>query len=644
MTEFVTIGKAANLIGQNKGTIRRKCIAGKGAFVGAKKENGVWLIPVTAHEKLRQPEHLAGSDDLSHLPARKRESALKKLGLINACEDYAAQFVHNGGSRTNAITIFAAQNKINRDTLYRWFRLYRKYGLMGLVDSRGSDGSSQPVFSQDAITYLLTMYLTPAKLSLKVCYQNLLFINKQDKKGWQIPGLRSVYNWVETNVPEPVIILHREGEKAYTAKCASCIQTDLSDVPPGSIWVGDHHQLNFWIRYKNSWTRPWLTAWMDMRSRTLVGWYMNPSPNQTTVLIAMRGGIEKYGPPDGVKIDNGRDYDSQMWTGITKKQRKGKYLDEFLVSGIYGMMNITASFAIPFNARAKSIERFFATLDEQFSKTISTYCGNNPESRPENLNDRLERKDTIENGLTFDSLTEIFGRWVDAYNNTVHSGAGMEGRTPSQTMNLRLSKRVISKDILDMLMCVWSGKLKVGKNGVRFRGLLYGQYESRLLQLFGKAVRVAYNPHDLRQVTVYDAESLRRMCIAEQNQLIKYNQAIDDEMLREAMRQKAGVIKAHRNWLGKRGLQHLDITDLTIKAMNAMNDASAKDDKQTASPTLRPVKTPLDLHLDEHLQERKQKILRKAVGAENTRVIDIDLSSLTQPQRPTRSLKLFEKE
>jgi transposase InsO family protein len=638
MTEFVTIEKAAKLLGANPGTIRRKCIAGK--YAGAKKIKGSWMIPITAHDKFRQPDYLAGSDDISHLPAHKRDAALKKLGLSNQFEEYAAQFVRDGGIRTNAIRIFASQNKITRDSLYRWLRAYRMYGLMGLVDSRGSADISEPAFSQDAQTYLLTMYLTPAKLSLKVCYQNLLHLNKKHNYGWQIPGLRSVYNWVESNVPKPVRILHREGQKAYEAQCAPYVQTDLSDVPPGSIWVGDHHQLNFWIRHKNKWTRPWLTAWMDMRSRCIVGWYLCPSPNQTTIMIAMRGGIEKYGPPDAVKIDNGKDYDSQMFTGITKTQRRKGYLDEFLVSGIYGMMNISVSFSIPYHPQSKPIERLFATVGEQFSKTVPTCCGNKPENKPENLNDLLEKQSTIDGAYNFDSLTEVFGQWVEVYNNTVHSGAGMEGRTPSQTMNLRVSKRAISKDILDMLMCVWSGKLTVGKNGVRFKGLLYGQYEPRLLQNFGKAVRVAYNPHDLRQVTVYDAESLQRLCIAEQNQLIKYSKAIDDETLRDATRQKAGVIKAHRNWLDNRGLQHFNLTDLTIKALN---DAAVKDDSRTASPTLRPVKTPLDLHLDEHLQEKNQKILRKAVGAEAPRV-DIDLSGLTnQPETLREKLKLFEK-
>ena len=638
MTEFLTIDRAAKLLNRNAGSIRRKCIAGK--FIGSRKEKGQWFIPVTAHEKLRQPEYLIGTDDLTHLPALKREAALKKLGIINACEDYAAGFVRSGGFRREAIHIFASQNNQAFRTLYRWLEAYRKYGLMGLVDSRGSSNVSEPIFSPEATRALLTLYLTPNKLSLKQCYRTVLHINKVENKGWQIPALRTAHKWVEDNVPKPVLVLHRQGKKAYEELCAPYVQTDVSDVPPGSYWIGDHHQFDFWIRHRNTWIRPWVTMWMDMRSRAMVGWYISPNPNQTTVLIAMRSGIEKYGPPDAVKIDNGKDYDSQMFTGITKAQRKAGILDEYLMSGIYGMMNINASFAQPYHPQAKAVERLFATIASQFSKTVETYCGKNTDTKPEGLNEKLQQQAVIDRGMTFDTLAEKFTCYVDAYNNQVHTGHDMNGRSPNQTMNMRLSKRVISGDILDMLMCVWSGKLTVGKNGIRFKGLLYGQYEPRVLQHFGKAVRVAYNPNDLRTITVYEAESLQRMCMAEQNQLIKYNQAVGEETLREAMAQKASVAKAVKNWNGKRGMQYMDTTDLMIKALN---DSAVKDDDEPKNvPSLRVVRTPLDLHLEEHLQDKRQRILKKAAGAESSPLIDIDLSAFGNNTEQRQKLKLFE--
>jgi putative transposase len=90
-------------------------------------------------------------------------------------------------------------------------------------------------------------------------------------------------------------------------------------------------------------------------------------------LRAFKRGCETYGPPDAVKIDNGKNYDSEMWTGTTKKKRKALkkgYLDEKRIAGLYGKLGINVSFAIPYNAKAKPIERFFATLDDQFVRTM----------------------------------------------------------------------------------------------------------------------------------------------------------------------------------------------------------------------------------------------------------------------------------
>ena len=67
----------------------------------------------------------------------------------------------------------------------------------------------------------------------------------------------------------------------------------------------------------------------------------------------MKRAIEVYGPPDAVKIDNGKDYDSQMFTGTTKAARhaltrrkvlKAGYIDEPAIAGIYAMLDISVSF------------------------------------------------------------------------------------------------------------------------------------------------------------------------------------------------------------------------------------------------------------------------------------------------------------
>ncbi len=576
---------------------------------------------------------------LYEVPADKRGEAIRRVGVIRDFEGFAARTISEGGGRTEAMAVYCRQHNISITTLQRWIKKYRINGVIGLVDTRGRVRGIGEGINEEAFDLFKSMYLDLRQPSVKMCWLNICYENRRQKKGWQIPSLRTMYNIVEKRISLPVAILHREGLAAYEAKCAPYIQTDPDSVEPGQVWIGDHSQFNCWIRHNGQWMRPWLTAWMDMRSRALVGWHISLSPNQTTILFAFKQGVKNYGPPDSVKIDNGRDYDSEMWTGTTKAERKALrkgYIDEQGVRGLYAMMDVTVSFAIPYHPQSKRIERLFDTIDCQFTKTIVTYCGKDAERKPENLTDLLTSRKVIDRAFDLDKFNGLFGRYVKAYNSSSHSGAGMDGRSPEQVLATRTSRRVILDDVLDLLIQGWSREIIVGKNGVRFKRLYYGQYNSDLLICQGKSVRLAYDPNDLRRVSVYDAVTLKLITIAEQNRLINYGEAVSDEQLRAAMRQKSSALKTVRGYRDSSRVANTDLADLTI---NAMREARVVAEAERTKPTLRPVKTPLDGQAADHKRLEALKRVRKAAGAERlTEVLDFDFSimnphSVLKPKR-----------
>jgi len=634
MNNLIDISTAAELLGKTERRMQQMCQCGE--IIGSVKKDGKWLIPAAAHARLCEA---AWTAEIANIPAAKRDKTLRRLAVVQEFEKFSAKVADiKGFGRKEAAESYARNNNIKLRTLYRWLADYRCGGLQGLVDKRGGDYSSL-AFSPEAAEVFKAMYLTQQRLTLKQCWQNVSYINKDENRSWTIPPLRSMYAWVDRSIPEPVRILLREGVEAYNAKCGPYIQADPDSFQPGECWVGDHHQFNFWIRGGGKWVRPWLTAWMDYRSRKIVGWYISACPNQTTVLVAMKGGIEKYGPPDKVKIDNGKDYDSEMWTGTTKARRiaaRAGYIDEQWVSGLYAWMGIDVSFSQKYHPQSKPIERLFATVDEQFSKTIPTYCGKDPQRRPDTLAGLLKTEEAIRQAYSLATIAETFAAYVDVYNNTLHSGVGMDGRSPMQVFETRRSRRVIDKNVLDMLMCVWSGELKVGKNGVRFKGMLYGQFDAQLLGNFGKKVRVAYDPNDIRRIAVYDAATMLLICFAEQNRLIKYGDTVSEEAMRSAQQQKARIRKAFKSYRDARQIAGLDLTDLTIKAMQDAQVAESKD-KDAATPTIRPVRTPLDGQAERLGKELAAVQLRKAAGAEGMSDLDIDLGLL---QRKSDNVKL----
>ena len=79
----------------------------------------------------------------------------------------------------------------------------------------------------------------------------------------------------------------------------------------GQRWVSDHKQMDFWVCWRSQIIRPWLTVWMDWRTRKIVGWTLSDSPNSSTILgsfgVAMRDPAN-FGGPAEIVCDNGRDF------------------------------------------------------------------------------------------------------------------------------------------------------------------------------------------------------------------------------------------------------------------------------------------------------------------------------------------------
>lgn len=631
--QYVDIPTAARLMSIPKRTLQRQCKSGE---LDAIKNDRQWMIHRSVDPRLHLTSETADTADrLQAVPPAKRQQALKKLGVIKQFE----YFEQNFATRKQAVQMFCQQQDFTPRTFYRWLSDYKQSGLIGLVDTRGRSGGEAQLFSPEAAKMFKGLWLDLRQPSVKACWQDICHYNATNDLGWQIPQLRSMYNWINENIPQPTQILMRQGKEAYESQCAPYIQKDIDSVMPGQIWVGDHHQFNCWVRHRNKWIRPWLTMWMDMRTRKMVGWDVNANPNQVTILQAMRHGIESDGPCEIAKIDNGKDYDSQMWTGKTKRQRRLKVeVDEEMVAGIYGMLGIAASFSIAYHPQSKSVERLFDTVDMQFTKTIDTYCGKDSARKPEDLEGKLKSDWFVQyKSMTLDEFAELFERYAEVYNNAGHTGDGMNGDSPNQVMARRVGRRYVDSDVLDMLLCVWSGKLKVGKNGVRFRNMLYGQYEPELLCNFGKYVRVAYNPDDLRTVSVHDANSLDLLCIAEQNQLVKYGANVDEESLRTAMAQKSRAKKLIKNIAAARRDAHIDLTDLALEAM----DAASQPEPEKKTHNIIPVASKLRSTAKKRKLELNNHQLKKAVGAEDMPGLGLNHDKLKERTKP--KLGLFEK-
>lgn len=646
MSRYIDIQTAAKLLNLTERGVRKQCLEGR--LPGARLLDGQWKIPADSHPKFSVYRAVGDrvDDRLLTVPADKLEEAMRKVGLLQDFERFSGELVRaNKSGRSENAVIFCQKHNIPPSTFRSWQFNFKREGVAGLVDTRGRGGKpvGQPTISDGAWQLFQSLYLDQRRPSIAQVHRLLTIVNKQENHNWIIPSLRTLQSYVADNIPLPVQVLHREGTAAYDARCAPYVITDPDSVEPGQIWIGDHHQFNAMIRHKNTWVRPWVTAWEDMRSRAIVGWYISLSPNQTTILQAFRRGCEQFGPPESVKIDNGKDYDSQLFTGQTKAQRRKIQVDEKLLSGIFGMMNIDVSFAIPYHPQSKAIERFFDTLDQQFTNTIPTYCGKDSSRKPEDLNDFLKSAKGLESAISLEKFAELVEQYIVVYNQSAHTGGGMNGQTPQAVLASRQSRRVLQDGVLDLVCRVWSPELTVGKNGVRFKGVFFGQYDTALMAYQGKKVRLSYNPDDLSRVFVYDSK-YRLICTAEQAKMIAYGRGASDSDLREAMAAKARAKRLVKQSRDLHRIKDMDLTDLAISAMqNAAPQATAPKRTLARTAAVKPVSTPLDGQVKHHHNLLQQKLLKRAVGAENKVDLHIDIDAeLAARQYTPRKLEMFD--
>ena len=103
-------------------------------------------------------------------------------------------------------------------------------------------------------------------------------------------------------------VQHRQ-PAVYRHQMEPTIEQNPEAWKAGECWIGDHKQCDLWCLYGEKLVRPWLTTWMDWRTRRIAGYVLSDNPNSSTILAALRHGLmdeRNMGGPGVVWIDNGR--------------------------------------------------------------------------------------------------------------------------------------------------------------------------------------------------------------------------------------------------------------------------------------------------------------------------------------------------
>lgn len=422
------------------------------------------------------------------------------------------------------------------DTLYRKWKAVKAGDLRGLVDRRGRWRKGKSSIDETVWQAFLYYYLDQAEHPIQKCleYTKLWAQELRPDLYTEIPSYSAFYRRLQRELPEGVKVLGRKGHKAYNDRCAPYIHRTYEDIASNEWWIADNHTFDVMVRDRDGKLhRPYLTAFMDARSGIFTGWHITDNPCSDATLVALRKGILRYGIPDNIYVDNGREFLTFDIGGLGHRKKKPKDgVELFEPPGVFKRLGIEMTNAIVRNAKAKIIERRFLDVKNDLSRLFGTYTGGNVLEKPERLKTEL-KKDAV---YTDEEFREYVETVLDYYfNMQEYNGAVTEdrGKRKMDVFNEHLHrKRTASAEELNLMLMRSSRPQKVGKRGVHLdiSGTHIDYWNDDFVFLMkGKTVYFRYDPDDLSEVRIYDLEDRYLMSVpADNTAVLSYNSSKEE--------------------------------------------------------------------------------------------------------------------
>jgi putative transposase len=351
----------------------------------------------------------------------------------------------------------------------------------------------------------------------------------------------------------------RKGSKYVSERIIKSIIRDDSLLKVGDVWVADGHVLSFDIMNPATGKAQRMTMIMvmDWASRYPVGASLAFTEDSQHILAAFRNGFlnasiltrnnptednvtqlldndndnnhldnetdnehlaeyPAYHPdfplavlPKYVYLDNGRAFKSKLFNERWEDHDLSTEL-----CGIFPRLNIGVTFAESYNAKAKIIERFFKTFQEQFERFIESFRGSSIPDKPANLmrNEVWAKKLFDRKPPTIEETMQLIAFYVrHMYGETPHSA--LKHRTPYQVFSNAVVQpdRQIEAQRLNFLMLAIERK-SIRSEGIRLNHLLY--WHEKLIDYIGKPCIIRFDFKDARWIMVYTIED-KFICQAE---------------------------------------------------------------------------------------------------------------------------------
>lgn len=428
---------------------------------------------------------------------------------------------------------------VTKANIFQWQKKVKEGGTAALIDRRGEHKRGTTTIPGEAWEYFYSLYMSQEKRGVQLCY------DWTKKEYPDIPSVYAFHRRVKM-IPEYALVYYREGENAFR-DCLPGHDRDKTDINSNDIWFSDHHRMDVFTKNEDGSRicRLWLTVFFDARSNKVISYICrNAAPDATVVKQTMRKGMEIHGIPKEVYFDNGKDYRSKA------------FRQDFPLSVVH-QLGIGSVYATPYHGQAKTVERFFRTLEERFGRMFPTYTGKDAKNRPEQM--RVSDEKILSYAVSIEAFRQCLDNYMEEYNRTPSRGKDMGGRCPDEVyFNNLVDKKVISDSKALAILCGTFETRTVQKNGITFKHREY--WNEKLLPYFRKRVIINYVPENMDVLNVFD-EEMRAICTAEAKIRTPFRNT-DEKTYKMMEKQKRA---ARRQVRDAKPIQDIDIINLVSR-------------------------------------------------------------------------------
>ncbi|MEE0495152.1 MAG: transposase domain-containing protein [Cyanobacteriota bacterium] len=524
----------------------------------------------------------------SEAPAWAKTQAEKYISILKSCS------MLKGKALKNFIALHNENNpnsKTSYSSITKMRKRYEKFGIDGLLANY--DSNARTTVKQCDFDYFKNLYLVEGAPSLKSCweqtYGHALSLDASVNK-YIFPSYMAFKRRLEKEIPVNARYLARYGASAYKKKFENYIERDYSTISCGKVWVSDHAQIDVAVfDPEGNVVFPWVTAWRDYKSGKWLGWILQcGSPNSDRIFQAFYYAAEKFGLPEDVIIDNGKDYRCKDFAGGRKIEKIKIQNDKNKTSSMLDELNVNVHFALPYNAQTKPIERDFLKLKEILSKHVYGYRGGNVVERPERLAQEIKTNKIYD----FERFKTVFNDYIiNVLNKKPSDGKNHNGLSPDELFDNEFNEIIKpTREALKLFCTRTSRNFTIARNGIKDRQLEITYWADWMISQMSVKVYLRRDPENYKEAWVFrlDNDEFLGKCTAVKAVAALHANEVSKEEFKDAL-----AIKKHSLKLTKAYLDNLEMIPIEEQCNN-YKLAYAKKEKESKPKVTIIANTPMD--------------------------------------------------